>query len=86
MLTFVLTLVHDFRPETSQTLPLPSCVPLNYYRPQTYSRLSGMLENHTIESNIIDVGQVVPEMSFSVFSMSEGGHIGFWALQVSKNL
>ena len=35
---------------------------LIYYRPETYSRLSGMFENPTMESNIIDVGQVVPHI------------------------
>ena len=58
---------------------------LTYYRPETCSRLSGMFENPTIESNIIEVGQVVPEI-FSVFSMSDGGHLGFWALQVSNKI
>ena len=57
---------------------------LSYYRPDKYSRLSGMFANHTIECNIIEGGQVVPNMPCSVFSMSDGGHFGFWALQVSK--
>ena len=35
---------------------------LTYYRPETYSSLSGMFEKPTIESNIIEVGQVVPEI------------------------
>ena len=47
---------------------------LTYYRPETYSRLSGIFENPTIESNIIEVGQ---DMPFSVFSMSYGGHLDF---------
>ena len=64
MLTFVLTLLHDFRLETSQKWPLPwpSCMKLTNYRHETYSRLSGMFENPTIESNIIEFGQVVPEL------------------------
>ena len=64
MLTFVLILLIDFRLETSQRFPLPwpSCMILTYYRPETYSRLSGMFRNPTIASNIIEVGQVVPEI------------------------
>ena len=33
-----------------------------YYRPETYFRVSGMFENHTIECNIIEIGQVVPNI------------------------
>ena len=64
MLTFVLILLIDFRLETSQKFPLPwpSCMILTYYRHKTYSRLSGMFRNPTIASNIIEVGQVVPEI------------------------
>ena len=51
---------------------------LTYYRPGTYSRLSCTYENPTIESNIIEVGQV--------FSMSDGGPLGFGALQVYTNV
>ena len=35
---------------------------LTYYRPEIYPLLSCMFENPTIEYNIIEVGQVVPEM------------------------
>ena len=59
---FVLTLLHDFRLETSQTWPWPSYMTLTYHRPETYSKLLGMFENHIIESNIIEVDQVVPEI------------------------
>ena len=64
MLTFVLTLLIDFRLKNQFKLPLPwpSCMTLLYYRSQTYSRLSGVFENPTKESNIIEVGQLVQEI------------------------
>ena len=40
--------------------------------------------NPIIESNIIKVGQVVPEICHVLFSMSDGDRLGFWAVHVSK--
>ena len=90
MLVFVLTLLHDCDLQSTWnqsqiTFTLTFLDDLDLLSTGTYSRLSGMFENHTIESNIIEVGQVVPEIChFLYFPCITAAILDLWPYKCLK--